>query len=160
MTRDLRDPRTVGTLRPRLEGDHARWRAEVGAVLGPARHPEAGTWARWTALHYLQTVFPARVEQERRMVQRLEARLTGEQRTSLWALGELLDVLPEHLGHLIGLCHRAQQFAGVTGRLQSALDRWCRAVEDSCGPLPASALTAGRRVTGGRAAPRPVAHGG
>jgi hypothetical protein len=131
---------TAGLLRPSLERRHERWLKEVAEALGPARRPEAGTWARWHALRYLETTFPERVERERRVVQAVAARLTDPQRAELWALGEVLDLLPAYLGRLVGLCHRAQEFAALTGRLQDALDRWCRAVESDLGRIPVSAL--------------------
>jgi hypothetical protein len=127
-------------LRPWLEREHEHWLAEVAQALGPARRPEAGAWARWNALRYLETTFPGRVERERQVVQAMAARLTESQRAKLWALGELLDLLPAYLGRLVGLCHRATEFAALTARLQATLGRWCRAVEDDLGPLPACAL--------------------
>ena len=133
---------TTRPLRPWLEREHEHWLAEVAEALGPAQRPEAGPWARWSALRYLETTFPERVERERQMVEVLAARLTEPQRARLWALGELLDVLPDYLGHLVGLCHRAAEFAALTGRLQATLGRWCRALEEDLGPLPASALPA------------------
>ena len=73
-------------------------------------------------------------------MQSLAARLSEPERAHLWALGELLEVLPIYLSRLIRLCHRAGEFAEVTARIVTALDRWCRAVEDALGPLPVSAL--------------------
>ncbi|HET6577369.1 MAG TPA: hypothetical protein VFG66_03555 [Gemmatimonadales bacterium] len=134
-------------LRPRLQREHASWLEEVAEALGPAQRAEAGPWARWNALRYLETTFPERVERERRMVQEVPARLTGPQRATLWALGELLDLLPTYIGHQVGLCHRAEEFSALTGRLQAALGRWCRAVEEDLGPLPASELQEALRAT-------------
>lgn len=132
-------------LRPRLQREHASWLEEVAEALGPAQGADAGPWARWNALRYLESTFPERVERERRMVQEVAARLTDPQRARLWALGELLDLLPAYIGHQVGLCHRAGEFSALTGRLQAALGRWCRAVEEDLGPLPASALPDGLR---------------
>jgi hypothetical protein len=133
---------TTRPLRPWLAREHAHWLAEVAEALGPAQRPDAGPWARWSALRYLETTFPERVERERQVVEALAARLTEPERARLWALGELLDVLPAYLGRQVGLCHRAGEFAALTGRLQAALGRWCSAVEEDLGPLPASALPA------------------
>lgn len=127
-------------LRPLLAREHAEWRHEVDAALNAARRNEAGPWARWNALRYLAGGFPAQAAKERRLVQSVDARLSPAQRAHLWALGELLEILPAYLGHLIGLCHRAGDFADVTGRILVALDHWCGAVEEALGPLPVSAV--------------------
>jgi hypothetical protein len=125
---------TLNSLRPALEREHRLWIEDVAAALQPASRPDAGTWARWKALHYLRTTFPARLDQERQMVDGMTADLTDDQREILWALGELLDVLRQQLDHLIGLCHQAEQFSVVTGRIVTTLQHWCRAVEDGLGP--------------------------
>ncbi len=130
----------VELLRPRLQREHASWLEEVAEALGPAQRPEAGPWARWNALRYLETTFAERVERERQRVQEAAPRLTEPQRATLWPLGELLDLLPAYIGHQVGLCHRAAEFSALTDRLEATLGRWCRAVEEELGPLPASAL--------------------
>ena len=127
-------------LRPRLAQEHEAWLEEMQDALGPAREVEAGTWARWNALRYLEATFPERVERERQMVRAVAERLTEPQRARLWALGELLELFPAYLARTIGLCHRAEEFGALTGRLEAALGRWCRAVEEDLGPLPATAL--------------------
>lgn len=131
---------TTQLLRASLELRHERWLKDVAEALGPARRPEAGPWARWNALRYLETTFPEQVERERQVVQAVAGRLTESQRAELWALGEVLDLLPAYLGRLVGLCHRGEEFAALTGRLQDALGRWCRAVESDLGRIPVSAL--------------------
>ena len=35
-------------------------------ALEPTQRPDAGVWARWDALRYLQTTFSARLDRERR----------------------------------------------------------------------------------------------
>lgn len=129
------DLMTPKRLRPVLEREHRQWIQEVVAALEPAERPDAGAWARWNALRYLQTTFPARLDRERRLVEGVVPDLTDDQREILWALGELLDALRQQLDHLIGLCHRADQFSAVTGKILTALRHWCRAVEDNLGPL-------------------------
>jgi hypothetical protein len=121
-------------LLPALQREHRQWIRDVVAAVEPASQPDAGTWARWNALRYLQTAFPARLDQERRLVDGMNADLTEAQREILWALGELLDALRQQLDHLIGLCHHAEQFAQVTGKIVTTLRHWCRAVEDGLGP--------------------------
>jgi hypothetical protein len=130
----------IELLRPRLAQEHEAWLEELQEALGPARQAEAGTWARWNALRYLETTFPERVEREREMVRTVAERLSEPQRARLWALGELLELFPAYLARTIGLCHRAEEFGALTGRLEVALDRWCRAVEEDLGPLPVTAL--------------------
>ncbi|HEX6616663.1 MAG TPA: hypothetical protein VF046_10195 [Gemmatimonadales bacterium] len=130
----------IELLRPRLAREHEAWLEEMQEALGPARQAEAGTWARWNALRYLESTFPERVEREREMVRALAERLRESERARLWALGELLELFPAYLARTIGLCHRAEEFGALTGRLEVALDRWCRAVEEDLGPLPVTAL--------------------
>ena len=130
----------TATLRPALEREHRQWIEEVMGALEPTQRPDAGVWARWDALRYLQTTFSARLDRERRMVEGAMPALDDAQRETLWALGELLDALRQQLDHLIGLCQRAEQFSMVTKRIVTALRHWCLAVEENLGPLPASAL--------------------
>ena len=153
-------PSAAGSLRPILAREHAAWLAEVSAALGPAQGIDAGPWMRWNALRYLQAKFPERVERERRLVQGVAARLSDAERAHLWALGELLEVLPAYLGHLIGLCHRAGEFTEVTARILTALDRWCRAVEGALGPLPVTALSREMREALGAGVAEPAVAGG
>ncbi len=131
---------TSERLYPVLEREHRQWIQEVVAVVEPASRPDAGVWARWNALRYLQTTFPQRLDQERRLVEGMAADLTDDQREILWALAELLDALRLQLDHLIGLCHQAPQFAQVTGRILATLRHWCRAVEDALGPRPIAVM--------------------
>jgi hypothetical protein len=120
---------TPERLRTVLEREHRQWIQDVVAVVEPASRSDAGVWARWNALRYLQTTFPERLDQERRLVEGMAADLTDDQRELLWALGELLDARRLQLDHLIGLCHHAPQFALVTGKILTTLRHWCRAVE-------------------------------
>lgn len=144
---------TEQSLRPVLEREHRQWIDEVVTSLAPAKGPNAGPWARWNALRYLQTTFPARLDRERRLVQDMSARLTEEQQETLWALGELLDAQRAQLDHLIGLCHRAEQFSTVTGKIVTTLRRWCRAVENDLGPLLVEAMPRQSREVLARLAP-------
>lgn len=150
---------TTETLRPALERGHRQWIEEVMGTLEPARRPDAGVWARWEAIRYLQTTFASRLDRERQMVDGVMPALSEVQRETLWALGELLDALWQQLDHLIGLCQRAEQFATVTGRIVTALRHWCRAVEDGLGPLSASAMPAKSRDALAELAPGAVMSG-
>lgn len=144
-------------LRPALCREHAAWLSEVEAALGPAQGHTAGPWARWNAIRYLEETFPVRVARERRLVQALSRRLNEADQGELWALGELLDVLPAYLTHLVGLCHRAGEFADLTARITAALARWCRVMERAVGPLPSSAVPADLRQAFEPAAQEPAA---
>ena len=150
---------TKELLRPRLEREHARWIEEVRAALEPAQRADAGAWARWNALRYLQSTFPARLDQERRMVQSASGALSDDQRDNLWALSELLDALREHLDHLVGLCHRAEQFSTVTDKILTALSHWCRAVEADLGPMPATTVSPTTRDLLAQLSAEPAASG-
>jgi len=116
-----------------LEGMHDQWLREVRGALDPAREEAAGIWLRWRAIEYLETGFKRRFERERRAVFTLHGRLTGAQASHLWAGGELLAQLLESLGHRVGLCQRGEQFSSLTLTVMSALEYWCRQVEDALG---------------------------
>ena len=116
-----------------LEGMHDQWLREVRGALDPAREEAAGIWMRWRAIEYLETGFKRRFERERRAVFTLHGRLTGAQASHLWAGGELLVQLLESLGHRVGLCQRGEQFSSLTLTVMSALEYWCRQVEDALG---------------------------
>jgi hypothetical protein len=131
---------TSESLRPALEREHRQWIEDVVAALEPTSRSDAGTWARWNALRYLKTTFPARLDQERHLVDGMTGDLTADQLEILWALGELLDALRQQLDHLIGLCHHAEQFSLVTGRIVTTLGHWCRAVENGLGRHPIAVM--------------------
>ena len=147
---------TTQSLRPALEREHRQWIDEVVAALAPAKGPEAGPWARWNAISYMRTNFCAHLDRERRLVQGLAAELTDEQYEILWALGELLEAQRAQLDHQIDLCHRAEQFATVTGKIVTALRHWCRAVEKDLGPLMVEAMPLQSREVLARLAPETV----
>lgn len=116
-----------------LEGTHDQWLREVRDVLDPATHQGAGVWLRWRAMEYLETGFRRRFERERRAVISLQGRLTAAEAGHLWAAGELLVQLLESLPHRVGLCQREEQFASVARTVTSALEYWCRQVEEALG---------------------------
>jgi hypothetical protein len=143
---------TSESLGPLLAREHAAWLDEVHAELGPAQTGTAGPWARWHAIRYLEGAFVARVARERRLVQAVAPQLSDADQAELWALGELLEMLPAYLAHLDGLCHRAGDFADVTARITTALARWCKTAERAVGPValesvPAAMLEAFGRMT-------------
>jgi hypothetical protein len=118
-----------------LQGQHERWLREVRGILDPARDVEAGLWIRWRAIQYLDTAFARRFDRERRAVISLHTRLTGAQASHLWAAGELLTQLLGSLNHLVGLCHRAEEFSAVTLSVLTASEYWCQQVEDALGAV-------------------------
>jgi hypothetical protein len=65
----------------------------------------------------------------------LHDRLTPAQATHVWAAGELLSQLLARLDQSVGLCHRREQFEAMVLSLVTALEYWCRQVEDSLGPV-------------------------
>jgi len=91
-------------------------------------------------MQYLQGAFPGRVIQERRLVEALASHMAYASRDRLWALGAMLELLPKYLSHLVGLCHRPQEFSEAIALITTTLDRWCQAVEETLGPMPVSGL--------------------
>jgi hypothetical protein len=122
-------------LAPLLAREHVAWLDEVRVELGPAQAGTAGAWTRWHAIRYLEGAFVSRVSRERELVNAVARDLSDTDQAQLWALGELLEVLPAYLAHLVGLCHRAGDFGEVTARITSALGRWCRTSERAVGPV-------------------------
>ena len=130
---------------PYLQGLHEQWLQEVRSVLDPARSETAGIWLRWRAVDYLETGFKRRFERELRAVHTMHGRLTGPQAGHLWTAGELVELL-ENMRHQVGLCHHTKQFASLAVTLQSALEYWCREVEESLGPVRWGEVTSESRV--------------
>jgi hypothetical protein len=114
---------------------HARWLQVVRDVLKAARPADAGTWTRWSAIRYVNTVFSIRFERERAAVDSLHQELEASQRARLWAAAELIAALCWQLDHLVGACHHAAEFATVTLKLEGAIEHWCREVEAALGQL-------------------------
>jgi len=135
----------VERLGPLLAREHAAWLDEVHAELGPAQASTAGPWTRWHAIRYLEGAFVARVNRERRLVEAVARELSDADQAQLWALGELLDVLPAYLAHLVGLCHRAGDFAEVTARITTALVRWCGVSERAVSSVALESVPAAMR---------------
>jgi hypothetical protein len=134
--RDVDGPPVVRTpMLPFLQGVHEQWLREVRSVLDPARAETAGIWLRWRATDYLETGFKRRFERERRAVYSLHERLTGQQASHLWAAGELMGQVLENMRHQVGLCHHVKEFASLAVTLLTALELWCREVEESLGPV-------------------------
>ena len=118
-----------------LHGTHEQWLQEVRSVLDPTRSETAGIWLRWRATDYLETGFKRRFERERRAVYSLHGLLIGSQPGHLWAAGELVGQLLENMRHQVGLSHHSKQFSSLAVTLLSALEYWCREVEESLGPV-------------------------
>ena len=120
---------------PFLQGLHEQWLREVRSVVDPARSETSGIWLRWRAVDYLETGFKRRFERERRAVYSLHGLLIGSQPGHLWAAGELVGQVLENMRHQVGLCHHSKQFSSLAVTLLSALEYWCREVEESLGPV-------------------------
>jgi hypothetical protein len=118
-----------------LVGMHDQWRREVGDVLEPASGEGAGIWLRWRAIEYLETGFRRRFQREQEAVGCLQYRLPDDQQRHLWTTGELLTQLLGSLGSRVGLCQRSEQFSMVALTIMTALEYWCRQVEESLGQV-------------------------
>ena len=118
-----------------LHGTHEQWLQEVRSVVDPTRSEGAGIWLRWRAIDYLEAGFKRRFERERGAVYSMHGQLTGPQASHLWVAGELVTQLLENMRHQVGLCHRAEQFASLAVTLMTALEYWCREVEEALGPV-------------------------
>jgi hypothetical protein len=118
-----------------LRGTHEQWLQEVRGAVDPTRGESAGIWLRWRAIDYLEAGFKRRFERERRAVYSMHGQLTGAQASHLWIAGELVTQLLANMRHQVGLCHRAEQFASLAVTLMTALEYWCREVEDALGPV-------------------------
>ena len=144
---DVGSPPAIRTpMLPFLQGMHEQWLQEVRSVLDPARSETGGIWLRWRAIDYLETGFKRRFDRELRAVHSLHGRLTGPQAGHLWVAGELVGQLLENMRHQVGLCHRAEQFSSLAVTLMSALEYWCREVEESLGPVRWGEVAAESRV--------------
>jgi hypothetical protein len=121
------------TMRPLLEQIHAPWLDEVTAMLEPAQHDEAGIWTRWTFIRYLNTTFAQRLAREREALAGVPKHLTDSEATTLWALGELLDLECKHLHHLVGLCQHGTEFTAFAKQFVETLEQWCHAIEGDVG---------------------------
>ncbi|HEX3233970.1 MAG TPA: hypothetical protein VHR41_07215 [Gemmatimonadales bacterium] len=121
------------TIRRVLERIHAPWLKEVAEMLEPTQHEDAGVWSRWNAIRYLNSTFAERLLRERTALADVPRTLTDSEATTLWALGELLDLLSDHLQHLVGLCQHGAEFTSFTRELRQALEHWCHSTEETLG---------------------------
>jgi hypothetical protein len=116
-----------------LHGVDAPWLRSVHGVLQSARATDAGPWARWRAIHYIDTVVSATFERERRAMEGVQPQLPSDYAGRLWAAAELVMALRWQLNHLIGACHHPADFATVTLKLEAALEHWCHEAEEVSG---------------------------
>jgi hypothetical protein len=128
-------PRPTGRLRDRLEPVHHAWLRDLRSALERTDERHSDIMARWRAIRYLDTVFAARFERERRDVERLSLGLGSGQQQQLWAAGELVSSSLWRVGHTVGLCHEAAMFERTTGTLVRAVEHWFGMVEAIAGPL-------------------------
>jgi hypothetical protein len=120
---------------PYLRRMHADWQEELHSVLDPARRPEAWTWIRWRAIHYLDVFTTSKVEPAGEVLREVRHQLPDRDFTRLWAATELLESLHWQLGHLIGICPRCREFSLVIHKFLEAFNYWCREVEETLGSL-------------------------
>jgi hypothetical protein len=121
---------------------HATWRDELRGVLEPARRSEAGIWTRWNAIQRLDRFMVEKFSRSDELLRRLRHTIPEDDSTRLWAAGELLDSLHWQLDHLVGICHRAEEFSLVTLKFLEAFSFWCREVEDALGSMTRGDLSA------------------
>jgi hypothetical protein len=134
----------IGRPADRLERTHCAWLDGLRTAVASAHAGESGIWPRWNAIRYLDTFFRDQFDPERKVMNDLGPTIGGDGVRRLWAAGELVEALRWQLRHAAGLCHRADEFSSITGKLLRAVEYWCAAVEDVVRPfdwddLPAQA---------------------
>lgn len=129
------------TLRPWLEQVHGAWMHDVLGVLDAARSTDAGIWARWAAVRYLESTFSARLETSRGALERLRRYLPADASARLWAAGELLELLRLQLDRTVALHQGGDEFSHGVVKFLRALGCWCREVEQALGALEWNALS-------------------
>jgi hypothetical protein len=112
-----------------LERMHARWLDEVVGVIDTGRASDAGIWARWGAVRYLDTNFAPRLRRERQAIEAVRPRLLQAQTSTLWVLAELLDQLRQELDRAVALHQTGEEFSRVAVKFLRALGCWCRESE-------------------------------
>jgi hypothetical protein len=118
-----------------LEPVHQVWLEDLRSALPTAHQKHSDILSRWRAIRYLDTVFSARFERERRDIDGLSLALGGGQRQQLWAAGELVALSLWQVGHTVGLCHDAARFDRVRDTLLRAVEYWFGMVEAIAGPM-------------------------
>jgi hypothetical protein len=124
------------TMLPLLEQIHAAWLEELTELVRPTQQVDPGVWTRWNVIRYLETTFAQRLAREREALADIPRHLTASETTTLWALGELLDLESQHLHHLVGLCQHRTEFTIFAGKLLETLEHWCHANEEELGRVP------------------------
>lgn len=122
-------------LAPTLRRIHAAWRDDLHEILDPARRSDAGIWDRWNAIRYLNAFMIERFSRSDELLRRLRHAIPADDSTRIWAAGELLESLHWQLDHLVGICHRAEEFSLVTLKFLEAFRFWCREVEKALSPM-------------------------
>jgi hypothetical protein len=140
-----RPSRLHGRPMDRLERTHRAWLGELRTAVAHADAGESGIWPRWKAIRSLDTFLMDQFDRERKAMDGLSPRIGGNGVRQLWAAGELVEALRWQLRHAAGLCHRADEFSTITGKLLRALEYWFTAVEDVMRPFEWDDLSARER---------------
>jgi len=129
----------------RLARTHRAWLDELRTAVVHADAGESGIWPRWKAIRSLDTFLMDHFDRERKAMESLGPRIGGNGVRQLWAAGELVEALRWQLRHATGLCHRADEFSTITGKLLRAVEYWFAAVEDVVRSVEWNDLPAGVR---------------
>ena len=129
------NPHPTGRVREMLELVHRAWLQDLQSALQPPGENHSDILSRWRAIRYLDTVFSARFDRERRSIDRLSPALGDGQQRQLWAAGELVALSLWQAGHAIGLCHNDAGFTNVTETLVRSVEYWSGSVEAIVGPM-------------------------
>ena len=125
-------PLSTRRLEDRLKQMHRDWLANLRVAVERVDAKDSVVWARWKAIRYVDTVFSAQFERERRVVvEGLSPAIDEDQVTPLWVAGELVALVRWQLRHLVGLCHHGAEYSAVTAKLLTAVDHWFAAVEEA-----------------------------
>lgn len=133
--------RSNGRIADRIERMHRTCLGDLRAAIESSKAQDS-IWSRWNAIRYVDTELSARFDRERSAVERLSRNIDANDVTRLWVAGELVTMLRGYLRASAGLCHRAAEFATVSGKLLKAVEYWFAAVEDVVGPLSLDDLPA------------------
>ncbi len=114
---------------------HGNLRRELEGALLVACEPQAGVWDRWGAVRLIDTEIRPGLRAERDLVDTVIGVVPRADAEHLWTLGELLEALGDRLCELGRTGQRALEFTRTSEKYRLAFEYWCRAVEDSVGPL-------------------------
>jgi hypothetical protein len=107
------------------------WLQELRATLTPARQAEAGVWTRWRVAQYLEHAFAPRFREEHETIRETIAQAPATYAVPIWALGELVELLADHVASLGRTVQHGARFASAADKLLVAFECWCDHVEQT-----------------------------